>query len=112
MALPKINRLKAKKDVNLVLAKGRTQKGKLLVFKFLETNLDRSRFAFIVSKKISKKAVVRNKIKRRISEIVRERIKNLSKRVDGVFIALPGIEKESFQTIKEEIEKIFQKAKL
>ncbi len=112
MALPKINRLKAKKDINLVLTKGKTQKGKFLIFKFLETNFNQSRFAFIISKKISKKAVVRNKIKRRISEIVRERVKNLLKKIDGVFIALPGIEKESFQSIKEEIEKIFQRAKL
>jgi len=112
MALPKTNRLKKKKDVNLVLKTGKTERGKFLIFKFLETNFDKSRFAFLVSKKISKKAVLRNKIKRRMSEIVREEMKKISKRIDGVFIALSGIEKQSFQNIKEEIKRIFQKLKL
>jgi ribonuclease P protein component len=111
MALPFKNRLKGKKDVGLILKEGKGKKGKFLIFKFLETKLKESRFAFIVSKKVSRKAVVRNKVKRRLSEIVRERIKELSKNIDGVFIALPGIEKESFQSIKKEIEKFFHQLK-
>lgn len=109
MALPKINRIKGKKYFTLILKKGKTKKSEFLTLKFLESPSKESRFGFLVSQKVSKKAVIRNKVKRRLSEIVRQKLKEIKKPIDGVFIAKPGIEKEKFQKIKEEIEKIFQK---
>lgn len=103
MATPKENRFRERKSFALVLRKGRTIKGRFLILKFLENSLTKSRFGFIVSKKISKKATERNKIKRRISEIVRIKIREIKKPIDAVFIARKSVEKQRFQEIEKEV---------
>ncbi len=99
--LGKENRLRRKKDFEEIFKKGRSFKESFLVLKILKNNLKVSRFGFVVSQKVSKKAVVRNKIKRRLREIVGLNIKkNLQigggKKVDGALISLPGSEKKKF----------------
>jgi len=110
--LSKENRLTKKKDFEYVFKKGKSFKEDFLIFKIIENHLGNPRFGFVVSKKISKKAILRNKIKRRISESVRCRIRKLKKRLDGVLLALPEIEKKDFWEIDETIEKLFKKAKI
>jgi len=110
--LPKNNRLTKKKDFEYVFKKGRSFKEDFLILKIVENHLGQIRFGFVVSQKISKKASLRNKIKRRISESVRLKIGKLKKRLDGILIALPEIEKRDFWKIDEIIEKLFKKAKI
>jgi len=111
--LPKENRLTKKKDFEYVFKKGKSFKESFLIFKTIENHLGKSRFGFVVSKKISQKAFLRNKIKRRISEAVRCKIGKLKKRrFDGILMALPEIEKKDFWKIDETIEKLFKKAKI
>ena len=50
-----------------------------------------TRFAFIVSKKTDKRATVRNRIKRILSESVRHLLPSLSVMIDGVFIGNKGL---------------------
>lgn len=47
---------------------------------------DPTRFGFIISTKISKKAVVRNKIKRIMAEVIRKNIINLKNGYDVLFL--------------------------
>jgi len=110
--LPKNNRLTKKKDFEYVFKKGRSFKEDFLILKIVENHLGQIRFGFVVSQKISKKASLRNKIKRRISESVRFKIGKFKKRLDGILIALPEIEKKDFWKIDETIEKLFKKAKI
>ena len=86
-----------------MLKRGIVKKGNFLIFKVKSNRLKVSRFGFIVSTRVSKKAVARNKIKRRLRNIVRELLGFLAKDIDGVFIALPGSEKASFEEIKRDI---------
>jgi len=65
--LPKQNRLKKKKDCDSVIKQGRHNADRFLVLKIQRNSLEQSRIGFVVSKKISKKAVERNRIKRRLS---------------------------------------------
>lgn len=104
--LPQANRIKKKKDFDLIFKKGKTFKGSFLILKVLKNNLNRSRFGLMVSLKISKKAVIRNKIRRRASEIIRTKLNNIKTGFDLVFIALPGIEKKEFQEVKKIIDDI------
>ncbi len=108
--LPKKNRLRKKKDFEKVLKRGRGFKEDFLILKVKKNRLKELRFGFIVSQKVSKKAVVRNKIKRRFREAARERIKRINKKVDIILIALPGAEAKDFQETKTTIEKLFKKA--
>src|SRR3990167_10143695 len=77
MALNKKNRLKKKRDFEDVFKKGKAVKGNFLFIKYKKNELGVSRFGFVVSAKIAKKAVGRNKIKRILSEAVRDRIDGL-----------------------------------
>ncbi len=88
------NRLTKKKDFGVVFKKGK--KYEFTPFRaYLRTKKNvfpESRFGFIVSKKISKKAVVRNKIKRKMREAIKNNLSGIKKGFDVVIIALPGIE--------------------
>lgn len=110
--LPKKNRLTKRKDFDLILKKGKAIKEGFLFFKFLPKKNGDSRFGIIVSKKISKKATVRNKLKRRIRALLRIKIKKLKKNVDGILIALPGLEEKKFQEIEFLIDNLFKRANL
>jgi len=86
MALNKKNRLKKKKDFEIVFKKGKAIKGNFLFAKYFRNSLEFPRIAFVVSLKISKKAVIRNRIRRIISEIVSRNLKKIQS-VDIIMIA-------------------------
>ena len=76
--LPKKHRLTKYADVNLTAAKGRGFFSQSFVIKFLSNSTTiGSRFAIIVSNKVSKSAVVRNRLKR----IIRDELYNLVDRI-------------------------------
>ncbi|MDD3170167.1 MAG: ribonuclease P protein component [Candidatus Pacebacteria bacterium] len=106
--LPKINRLRKKKDLGRVFKKGKNVRSPVLYFKILKTKEPSSRIGFIVSKKISLKAVERNKIRRRLRESVRAALSTLKESWDIVIIASPRIKKSSFEEIRKETEETFK----
>ena len=110
--LPKQNRLKKKKDFERVMKQGKGFRQGFLFLKINQNDLDISRFGFIVSKKNSKKAVVRNRLKRQLREVVKVTLPNIKKGIDCVLIALSGAEDKSFQEIEESIAKIFANANI
>ena len=65
-------RLRSSTDFNKTYKFGRSTNAASLYVKCLQTRLPISRVAVVVSKKVSKRAVVRNRNKRRVVEIVRE----------------------------------------
>lgn len=110
--LDKENRLKKQKDFELVLKEKEAFLGKFLILKKTKNNLKQSRIGFVISKKVSKKAVVRNKIKRRIREIVRINLKRIKKGYDIIFFAKKSIVEKDYQEIEKEVEYLFIKAGL
>jgi len=110
--LPKINRIKKKKDFEIIFKNSKSFKNNLFIFKITKNNLGLNRFGFVVSQKVSKKATVRNKIRRRLAEAIRARIKDIKIGTDLVLIALPGIEKKEFSEIKEAINNMLIKSGL
>jgi ribonuclease P protein component len=110
--LPFKCRLKKKKDIEKIFKEGKSFKEGFLILKTIKNSLDFCRFGFIVSKKISNKAVVRNNLKRKMREIVRANFQRLKIGSDNLLIALPGAEKEDFKNIKKFLEELFNKAKI
>lgn len=114
--LPKINRLKNKRDFEAVLKKRPKGcpgfKDNFLAMRIAPNNLKISRFGFLVSRKVSKKAVVRNKIRRRLSEAVRLNLKDIKKGIDIALIALPELEGKTYLETKDILAIIFKKAGL
>lgn len=108
--LPRANRLTKKKDFEGVFKKGRSFKEDFLILKILKDDSNQIRFGFIVSQRVSKKATVRNKIKRRISKLVRQKLGKLKKGMDIVLITVPGIETKDFWEMEESLSKLFKKS--
>ncbi|PIS35583.1 MAG: ribonuclease P protein component [Parcubacteria group bacterium CG08_land_8_20_14_0_20_38_56] len=110
--LPRENRLKKEEDFKKVFKKGRGFTNNLFVLKIVKNNLDISRFAFVISKKISKKATIRNRIKRRLDNVIRVDLPKIKKGWDGIIIVLPGAEIKDFKEIEEDINQLLEKARL
>ncbi len=109
--LPKINRLKKKKDIERVFKSGRGLKEDFLILKAAKNGFKNSRFAFIVSSKVSKKATLRNKIRRRLSKLIGFKIEKIKKGIDFILMAVPGLEEKDFWEIDETTNKLFKKTK-
>lgn len=110
--LPKINRIKKKKDFEVIFKKGHSFRENFLILRALPNNLKINRFSSVVSLKVSPKAVVRNRIKRKISAVVKTKTikpEEIKKGFDFVFIVLPGFEKKDFSEIKATIENLLKK---
>jgi ribonuclease P protein component len=105
------NRLTKKKDFDSVFKQGQSFKQGFLYLKIKKNKLASSRFGFIVSKKFSKKAVERNKIKRRLREIIKEELVKIKKPVDVIIVVNPGTEND-FKKLEETINKLFKAADL
>lgn len=66
-----LSRLRKERDIMRVYQKGRGASDAYMSIKILPNQLGRSRTAVVVSKKVDKRAVVRNKNRRRIQAILR-----------------------------------------
>jgi len=107
--LKKINRLKKKRDFESVFNKGAGIKESFLYFKFIANNLEYSRFGIVVGKKVSNKAVQRNKIKRIIRRALKIQMAELKKNIDAVLVVLPQKTLPGPDEVAGSIGKIFLK---
>jgi YidC/Oxa1 family membrane protein insertase len=110
--LPKENRLKKEKEFEAVFKGGRTIRGKSVFLRYLINGTNKTRIGFIVSKKISKLSVERNKVKRRMRDIVRLRKDSLKEGLSIVVVSLPSIKAMEYREMKEDLEKILSKEEL
>ncbi len=101
--IKKNNRLTKQADFTRVWKHGRTYYSDFLNIKILKNNLQYQRFAVIVSNKISPKAVIRNKIKRRLREILYLHQEIFPPYSDIVIYAKPAVRNKSYQEIKKNI---------
>jgi len=106
--LPENNRLKKRNDFNEILKKGKAITGKFVFLKYLKNNLNVNRFGFVVSLRISKRAVIRNRIRRQLREATRRNLSNIKHSFDVLIIAKPEIINKKYQEIRNELEYLFQ----
>ena len=101
------HRLKKNKQFAFLYKKGKRCFTKHLTLYFIESKYRDYRIGYSVSKKIGK-ANIRNKVKRRLKEIVRQN--NFAKNYKNyILVAKEGIADLSFQNLAEEIKVIFSK---
>ena len=104
--------MKSQKDFKRIASQGRYLFFKELGIKWLANQLDYSRFAIIVSLKVDKKAVVRNRIKRRLREIVHKKLKKIKPGFDLMVMTRSAVKDLEFQVLKEKVGALLKKAKL
>ena len=77
--------------------------------KISKNNLEISRFAFVVSKKIDKRATVRNSLKRKVRSVIEEMFDNIKGGFDFVFFPKQTAIKVTRDQIQEEIKNLFER---
>ncbi len=110
--LAKEFRLTKEKDFDKIWKKGRSFFIKEMGIKFLTNNLNCSRFGFIIPNKAVKQAVDRNKIKRRLREIIRLKLSLVKKGIDCVILVRQDIKALSYQDLEERVDFMLYKARL
>ncbi|MFC2015779.1 ribonuclease P protein component [Chloroflexota bacterium] len=104
-------RLRASTDFERVRRKGRTLLHPLLVISTLPNGLEHNRFGFAVGRRLGR-AVKRNRIKRRMREVVRLRMQrdDIAGGWDVVLIARRPIVGATFEQIEEAIGLLLRRA--
>lgn len=110
--LPKINRLTKDKEFDAVFKRGRSNYDKIVGVKIMANKADVNRFGILISSKVSKKAVIRNKLKRQIRDILFKENDFLKVGYDFVIITLPEIRDKDSAEIKEALLNSFKKLRL
>lgn len=103
------NRLKGNDKIEEIKRNGKVLQGKLFGLVYQKDNNDSAlRFGFIVSTKISKLAVHRNRINRSLHEGVRRILSTLPTGYNFVFLCKKSIEEKSTSEIINEVEQFFK----
>lgn len=105
------NRLRNKKDIEAVFRFGQGQKEGFIFLKILKNHLNEIRIGFVVSQKVAKKAVLRNRIKRRLRSLMAKRMQKIQTGLDLIFVALPGIAEKDYAYLETTLDKLLIKAK-
>lgn len=105
--LKKINRL------SVLRASGKKQEYGTPLFKLkIFEGGEKDRFGFVVSKKIDKRAVIRNKTKRVYKKAIREFLPQIKQSGSMIFIARSKLDFTQSDKLSSLIKNVFQKAKV
>lgn len=111
--LPLAHRLRSEHDLKTLFSKGKSVFGSSFRLRTRENSHHTSRFAFVVSTKISKEAVVRNRIRRRAAAAVREILKESPFcDMDIAITALPEAKNRTTAEFKLEFIELFLRSKV
>lgn len=93
-----------------LLRKGEVSGGNLFVFRFIKNSTHGNRFCFSVSKKVSKKAVMRNKMRRAGYRFLSDIINDIKPDTLGIF-SFKRVPKDN-KEIEDSLNSILKKEKL
>lgn len=108
--LPSQNKLPLSSELERIQKEGKVFQGRLfgLIVSPREKGSS-SRFAFIVSTKVAKKANVRNRAKRLLREATRKNLELVKKPIDGIFLAKKSLAGKTYAEVEEDVVRIFNK---
>ncbi|MBI1961498.1 MAG: ribonuclease P protein component [Parcubacteria group bacterium] len=107
------NRLAKRSDIEAVHKRGRSFFVGNLGIRLAKNNLKVSRFAIITSLKISKKSVLRNKLKRRLREIIRRDVMpKVAPGFDGILITKKPLLELEFGELRTLTISLFKKTRI
>lgn len=110
--LPKKQRIRTKQEFEALFIAGRAVWKDDIKIRFKKNGLKIARFGFIISNKISKKATVRNKLRRQLMSIVALNKGKFIQNVDVVVQVRPQIINKSFVEIQKSFEELLSRAKI
>jgi ribonuclease P protein component len=111
--LPNQNRLRRREDFAKVYAKGDRYRGTYLSLRILfDSNDPFIRIGIVVSKKVSKLAVTRNRFKRQLRAIFRQLLSQLKNGLQIVVTVTTVTSKPSYQELWDDLRNLLAKAKV
>ncbi len=102
-------RLRRRIDFDAVFRQGRAWHNELLVLRSLRNDLEHNRFGFVTSKRVGK-AVVRNRVRRRLGEAVR--VLTLEAGWDVVVSAKTATAAADFHALNRAVQELLVRAKI
>ncbi len=112
MALKRALRLRKSKDFQRVRQQGRNAASRLLILTFAPNDLAILRIGFVVSKRVSKRAVERNYVKRLLSEAIRPILVDIPAGWDLVISAKTSIIGVKLSDLVEDLRILLRRARL
>jgi len=108
--LKKVNRIQKRSEFEVLRDKGKLVPGNLFGMSFLKEGEEENRFGFVISKKISRKAVDRNRIKRLLSESVKVNLDKMKSKGNKVaFLAKKTILGKKMDEVETEVRGMLEK---
>jgi ribonuclease P protein component len=104
-------RLRRAEDFHRLRQVGKTHPHRLLVLSYTPNELMHNRYGFIVGKHLGK-AVTRNRIRRRLREVVRALDPQLIPGFDVVLIARQPLAEQPFDVLMRTVNELFRRAEL
>lgn len=110
--LPQGERLRNREDFALLREQGTRYSQRSLSLIVLKESSDRRLAGYIVSKRISKKATIRNLVKRRIRACLEKQFESVLPGCLLLFIARPQAATTEFQELDRQVQSLLSKAQV
>ena len=119
MGLPKAHRLRDRQDYRTVYVQGTRRYSPHLTLVILKeknklsaVSTPPTMFGISISKKVSKKAVVRNRIKRQLKGVIRNNLKEIAPGWKVIIVVKPQAIECKYEHFLRELEKLLKKTKI
>ncbi len=112
MTLKRALRLRKSREFQQVRQRGRRITSRLLALAWMPNDVAQLRIGFVVSKRISKRAVDRNHVKRLLSEALRPSLGAIPAGWDIVFSAKQEILVADLHTLEQDMPALLRRARL
>ena len=109
--LKRINRLKKRYQFNYVYKSGEHFSGEHIVLYVVSSKTKNIKVGLAVTRKIGH-AVVRNRVRRRLREIIKKQVPNLKQNYNIIVVARENVINASFEKLTNEFIKLIKKANL
>ncbi len=110
--LPSPFRLRREKEIDRVFRGGRSEHGAYASIRFAPNRLPMSRATVVAGLKVDKRAVYRNKVKRRVREAIRRHWEGIREGFDIVVMVRAEALKTDFKGLEADVGAVFRRAGL
>lgn len=111
LTLPKSKRLVRSEDFQRVRDEGKAERGSLLMLGVLAESDDQLRYGFVTSRRVGS-AVVRNRVRRRLRDIVRRHQREIINAPWVVTVARPASARATYSALEHEWLRLAKRASI
>ena len=109
--LTKKLRMKSNTQFDYIFKKGKVLKSNKLLIFYSQNKSKSLKFGVVVSKKIGK-SVIRNTVKRKLRELIKNNLTSFNTNFNYIFVARQGIEKLKYNDLNNILTKLTQKTEI